>query len=68
MGGDAHGDASQAYADALAALKRAASGANLDGSQTDLVNQMTQTATRRATDRARASPPPRRRSSATWRA
>ena len=42
MGGDAHGDASQAYADALAALKRAASGANLDGSQTDLVNQMTQ--------------------------
>jgi signal transduction histidine kinase len=42
MGGDGHGDADQAYADALAALKRTASSANLDSAQTALISEMTQ--------------------------
>ena len=42
MGGDGHGDANQAYADALGVLKRAASRANLDATQTDQINQITQ--------------------------
>jgi signal transduction histidine kinase len=42
MGGDGHGDANQAYADALASLKRAASTANLSNGQTAQVSQLTQ--------------------------
>ena len=42
MGGDGHGDANQAYADALAALKGAASTANLSSGQAAVVGQLTQ--------------------------
>src|SRR3954447_11826862 len=42
MGTDGHGDANQAYAETLAALEKAAAGANLDSTQADLVKQMTE--------------------------
>jgi methyl-accepting chemotaxis protein len=42
LGGDSNTDASQAYADALATFKGAASSANLDATQTGLVSDITQ--------------------------
>ena len=42
LGGEQKTDATQGYTDSLASLKKAAASANLDGTQSDLVDQLTQ--------------------------